>query len=261
MQIPVSFDVKGKAVRGIIHIPKSRIDSSPIIIMCYGINGNRVEQHRMSYLFGKEAEKRGICFFRFDYRGQGISDGEFYDVSMESRKEDVLESINFIKGCFHDENIKFALIGFSDGARIATGISVLTDQISSMVMWNPILSSNKIFNSTIKGVNNKSRFFREPLSGKIVTSFYGLYLDNNYMREIKEDNSLDNFINYKGSKFCIFGSDDKLTVDLRKYIELYLIENNKKDNIMIIKDARHLFGTTDWSNCVIDETLKWIVKN
>lgn len=46
MRIPFQINSGGKDVLGVMHIPNRQNDIPVVIIMCYGLNGNRTEQHR-----------------------------------------------------------------------------------------------------------------------------------------------------------------------------------------------------------------------
>ena len=42
MQIPIQIEVERTPVLGMLHIPENQAPGSPMILMCYGLNGNRV---------------------------------------------------------------------------------------------------------------------------------------------------------------------------------------------------------------------------
>lgn len=139
MQIPIHILKKSKCIAGIMHIPDVRVQGTPIVILCYGLNGNRVENERLLVKAGKEFMDAGIVFVRFDYIGLGVSDGEFWEVSNTSKVEDVLAVINYIKGCFQEETYNIFLLGFSDGAKIANIVANLSDEVKGLANWSPVL--------------------------------------------------------------------------------------------------------------------------
>ena len=40
MQIPIQIEVERTPVLGMLHIPENQAPGSPMILMCYGLNGN-----------------------------------------------------------------------------------------------------------------------------------------------------------------------------------------------------------------------------
>ncbi|GKX31028.1 hypothetical protein SH1V18_35080 [Vallitalea longa] len=255
MQIPVNIVIDGKNVMGILHVPQiyRNVESTPVIIMCYGLNGNRVEVHRMSVLLGRQAEKNGIYLLRFDYTGLGVSDGEFWETSIQKKVKDILSGIDFIRGCFHNENISLFLLGFSDGARIALNVSNKINDVSGLCMWSPVL----VPNSSYFRSRTKMKLFREPTSRSIVYKFFGLWMSTDYIREINSNNNRNEIFDFRGPSLCIFGGRDQLVKETKnKIISYNNLHNNPK--IVVIPEAKHMFGRSEWTDKVIIETINWV---
>jgi hypothetical protein len=255
MQVPVQIDVCGKAVLGILHVPKNALPGLPVLVMCYGFNGNRSEEHRMTVTAGRVCEEAGIHLLRLDYRGQGVSEGEFWEVSINTRVQDIISAVLFLNGCFGKDRPAYYFIGFSDGARIASSVALLYRETKGIILWNPIFSMDSGEHSS--GENGPApRIVREPSTGTFVYPMYGLWLNTNYLRELKQNSSYDNFVRFEGKKLCIFGSDDRYTIPVREKIQKD--KANLNTRIEIVDGAQHLFGSTQMSEQVIKTTLDWI---
>lgn len=255
MQIPVQFNSRGKNVLGVLHLADESPKNSPTVILCYGLNGNRVENHRMSVLFGRLAEVSEINFFRFDYRGLGVSDGEFWEMSISSKVEDVVSAINFIKGCTDNNKQQIILLGFSDGARVAMDVLKLCPNIDAVCMWNPIFFPLPISND----IKASLRLTREPRTKKIVFPFEGVWSGTKHLREQKEiGDVLGDYLSFKGPKMSLFGSKDSYTI----YGRQMLIEKNEeaeyKSKIITIENANHIFSHSSWVEEVLNNTISWI---
>ena len=101
MQIPIQIEVERTPVLGMLHIPENQAPGSPMILMCYGLNGNRVDNNRISVSLGVHAEKTGVILSRFDYRGLGISGGEFQQISLDTKMQDSIEMAQFLDACMN----------------------------------------------------------------------------------------------------------------------------------------------------------------
>lgn len=255
MQVPIQIDVCGKAVLGILHVPKRALPGLPVLIMCYGFNGNRSEEHRMTVMAGGVCEEAGMHLLRLDYRGHGVSEGEFWDVGINTRTQDILSAVSFLNGCFGKDIPGYYLIGFSDGARIASSVALEYKDIRGIILWNPIFSMNTQDSSpTANGA--VPRIVREPDTGTFVYPMYGLWLNTNYLRELSRNSSYDNFVEFQGRKLCIFGSEDRYTISVREKIENDKANSNM--GIEVVEGAKHLFGSTKLSEQVIKITTDWI---
>ena len=257
MQVPIQIDVFGQLVFGILHIPLKPLPNLSIIIMCYGFNGNRTEEHRMMVTAGSRCEEIGIFMARFDYRGHGISEGEFWETKLAYRIQDVLSIISFLEGCFQKDKPKFFLVGFSDGARIASVVANQQSNIHGLILWNPIFTTKPSKPSKPLDTSNASKkLIREPNSGTLVYPLFGLFVKADYLRELNTTSSYNDFLQFEGKKVCIFGSLDDYTVKIREQMEN---DENVNVDIKIVEGAKHLFGSTKTSEMVIQETLNWVM--
>ena len=139
MRVPFQINSINKSLLGIFHISENQCAKRIVLVMCYGLNGNRVEQHRMSVKFGEECEKKGVNLVRFDYTDVGVSEGCFEESRLSDRVQNVIDVILYVKGCFN-EAIDIYLIGFSDGAKIAANSMEQMPECKGVILWNPIIN-------------------------------------------------------------------------------------------------------------------------
>jgi len=256
MQIPVQTCVKGNMITGMLHVPAIRAKGTPVIIMCYGLNGDRVEIHRMSVIAARQAEEMGVVFLRFDYRGLGLSEGEFWSSSLESKTEDVLAMIDFVKGCFQMETTTLILLGFCDGGRIASRIAALRDDINGLIMWNPIFSA---LPAVFRSQGSEVRLMREPKTKEFVYPFFGLWMGTNYLREINTIMEMEELHGFKKPKLLIFAENDSYTRETRSSDFMDAFVKDPLIELLIIKNAKHLFNSINWTKQVIDNSLNWSI--
>ena len=174
------------------------------------------------------------------------------EVTLESRVKDVCSVVNFFKGCFNDNNLEITLIGFSDGARIASMVAN-TIGITNVILWNPIFETKNSSYSQKENGRKKNNMFRNVKNGKWSYQYYGLPVNINYLKELVEGNSLSCLINSSCSKFCIWGENDRFTKDTRN--ELIPIF----DKYEIIPLAGHLFFGKDNEELVFNNTINFIM--
>lgn len=257
MQIPVQIGVKGQAVLGMLHIPQKRAEGSPVILLCYGLDGKRAEVHRMATIAARQAESRGITMLRFDYRGLGLSDGEFWHTSISKKIEDTLAMIDFVTGCFQNERFALIPLGFSDGARIAAGLYKQRACISGLAFWSPV------FHSIAADFTDKknSRITRHPVTRELVYPFNGIWMGLEYLNEqTGMANAIHDCFGFKGPKLSCFGSADQHTGDTRRELESLVAQAANNWKVITIPGANHIFNRATWAETVIDQTLNWTIE-
>lgn len=87
------------------------------------------------------AQKHSLLALRFDYFGQGDSQGNFKDATIKTWIENGLDAIQYLKKI----GVKsLFLVGFDFGANIATHVAAqLTKEKIRLILVNPILDINK----------------------------------------------------------------------------------------------------------------------
>ena len=251
MNIPVQIPSRSQNLSAILSIPKTNYVDNPLVIMCYGLNGDRADIHRIAYNASIEFCEQGIACLRFDYRGQGVSDGDFIDTSMRSKVEDILNVINFIKGCYYNETCKIILLGFSDGAKIVSLVACKSSDVYGVLLWNPI------FHELKDGVDHAKvkRLAKVAGTNKLAMPFLGLWLGVEHLQDIKTVKSVHKLNDFDGYKIIITGSDDPYTEYIREY---HLSINQKNLLYDIVQGANHTFSSLQSSNQLISLTIRHV---
>ncbi|NLM10227.1 MAG: hypothetical protein GX213_05515 [Clostridiaceae bacterium] len=256
MRIPFQINSGGKDVLGVMHIPNRQNDIPVVIIMCYGLNGNRTEQHRMSVKLGEMCEVNSVNLVRFDYANVGVSEGDFFFSSISERVRNVIDIYNFVYGCFNRE-ISVYLIGFSDGAKIAIQAQEHIGYFSGLICWNPIIKVPYISESMDRNPSGPVKLKIHQKYKKPYKPLFGVCLNTGLIKEIERDNSVSKLSNL-GRTLFVFGEKDKYTKHIRAYFESRNLINT---NIVIIEGAGHLFNSPAYERQVNESTIKWILED
>lgn len=255
MEVPVNLLVRGKVLTGILNIPDKQPEIPVVVIMCYGFNGDRVEQHRMSVKIGRQAQEIGITFVRFDFRNQGLSEGSFDNFLFSEKEEDINEIIEFIKACFRRDDIRFFLIGFSNGCKVTIDtIFNNSEAIAGIVLWNPILQE---LTDEHNDAGDSRRLYKHPITEKPYKKFYSLRLNLKLLHELNQDSSMTRLKTIKKPILLVLSRDD---VSISNFTEVFeeSADLQKIAEILYIENTDHLFGDTYSENRVIAKTLEWV---
>lgn len=256
MEVPVSISIKNKSLYGLLNIPAIQPKTPIVLLMCYGFNGDRVEQHRMSVHLGRMSEQQGVTFARFDFRNQGVSDGCFDDFLFSEKHEDIRKIIEFIQCCYYCNPIKVYLVGFSNGCKVAIDACYEYEEVNGIVIWNPIL--HEITSEAKESSVENKRLYKHPETGQPYKKFSSLRLNMKLLYQINEDKSMSRLRDLKKPVLCVLSEDDDQIAAVRH--EIYNIKQKDSLSITTIKGTDHLFSDLYSSKFVMDTTLKWILE-
>ncbi len=101
-------------------------------IYCHPLFDERKCAHRFSYQLSRAFEKDNLQLERFDYHGTGESDGEFYDVTMDSLRNDLQRIVGGDRVC---------LIGTRFGATIAFDFCCQSESdVHALILIEPVVN-------------------------------------------------------------------------------------------------------------------------
>lgn len=135
---------------GIIHRPyrNKQPESKIAIVYAAPIFEEKLHSHRILVNFARFAAGNGISVLRFDYRGDGESDGLFEHASISSRISDISTAIGFVKREMNPS--KIFLLGLRFGATLSMLYPDVDGAVTSRVAWAPIIDPKKYFHDTLR---------------------------------------------------------------------------------------------------------------
>jgi uncharacterized protein len=253
MRIPIQIERNGGCLLGMFHLATYPAVGAPLLVVNYGLNGDRVDNHRLAVLLARRANLAGISVVRYDYAGCGVSSGEFPETSISSKVEDARAVLNFIKGCQEGPSRIF-LLGYSDGVRIVHQLVASMSGINGFVLWNPVVKSmTRTFRSSQK------RAVLEPTTRKLLFPLFGVYMGLNYLREANGDLDVHALLGHRVPKTIFFGTGDVHTLTFQQDLKPLLPEYPDVE-VQEINGANHLFNRTEWSESLVERTVGWILR-
>ena len=251
----ITFEVLNnrKRIMGIMHLPFCFSKTKTFVILCYGMNGNRVEANR---LFVKEADylkERGIAFVRFDFSGLGMSDGDFFEANLDTKVSDVVSVINYIRNCCMSETCRIVLMGISDGAKVINKIVLekKTD-VDDIILLNPVL----VIGENVNEGEIESRkkpvvpIVKHPVFGKQAILRVGQFFSPKHMKQCSVDQDIFDVTNK--NVVCFFSAKDDLSLPTRKKME------KVPCFIKEIDSCSHVFVECAAQHILFEETYKWL---
>jgi len=103
----------------VIHLPSSDAGPFPVVILCHGLGGSKVGRFRYPIQLSEHLAKNGIASIRFDFRGNGDSEGSFVETTPESCVEDLKSIIKWVSEEALFDTSRLGLFGRSFGGVVS----------------------------------------------------------------------------------------------------------------------------------------------
>lgn len=234
-------NVNGFCLRGLLDLP---LNASEIVVMLHGFTGNRTEHNGHFRTLSRMLSKEGIASLRFDYHGNGESDGEFKDFVFENAVDDARRIIKYASSI--EKIKKIDLLGFSMGGAIAE--IVVDDNISKLILWSAAgTMKNTAHNCYEKSMHlpNGNAFFS------------GFEFSKKFVDSIDTFDLYENAKNYHKEVLIIQGTEDKAVNP--ECAKIYH-QNFKNSYLHFIAGAGHGYDHVEEMQELYSETLKFIKK-
>ena len=98
----------------------------------------------------------------------------------------------------------------------------------------------------------------DPATKKLIFPLFGLYMGQDYLKEVNEDLDLTALLDRPVPKLFAFGTGDTHTLLFQR--ELGSIrEQTQNLSILEIPGANHIFNRVTWSTQLIEGTIDWVL--
>ena len=142
---PVVFtNRRGQKLFGVLHLPvKSR--RLTIAIMAHGFTDDKTGDNRLFVRFAREAARKGLAVFRFDFAGSGDSEGDFSNMTIQDEVEDLRGAIDFIHKLPEIDSSRVYLIGYSLGGAVSILQAADDLRVKGFIGWAPVSNLLAVF--------------------------------------------------------------------------------------------------------------------
>lgn len=167
----------GKELFGVIHYPEKQ--GSMGVLFCHPLFEEKLHVHRVLVDFSRLLASSGFAAMRFDYYGDGDSEGEFEESTVESRLIDISSALKFFehKTCIQ----RVALLGIRFGATLAAILAEKEGGVDALMLWAPVL----------KGYNYIQQLLRINLAEQVVVHRKVLYTRQELVKGLNEGRKIN----------------------------------------------------------------------
>lgn len=231
-------------LRGYLNLPT---DASEIVIMFHGFTGNKTEHGRMFKTISEALAEKSIATLRFDFFGNGESDGKFYEFTFNSLIEDAKMIVEYASDLKQIKKINF--LGYSMGGAIASHVACLMmDKISKLVLWSPAGNIKEII---------ENYYRRNPKLENGNADYLGFQISANLMESFKALEPYKGLDVFKNPVLVVHGKKD-LAVNC-EFGEKYSL-GFSDSNLQLIDNAGHGYDNFDARKELFDKTISFLTK-
>ena len=163
----------GQRLFSVLH----RVDTNAhrAVVMCAPLFDEKLWSHRVLVNFARFLAAQGVPVLRFDYFGDGESEGRFEDASVDTRVRDIHDGIEF---CLRETRAqRIHLVGLGYGATLALRATLeqRNPAVAAVVAWAPVIDGERYINDILRAhlsaqmlVHRKVIHDREALVGRIL---------------------------------------------------------------------------------------------
>ncbi len=217
---------------------------TPVVVMFHGFTGNHIEAHFIFARLSKALEKVGISSVRFDFRGSGNSDLPFEKMTLSTEISDALKVAEYTKRNF---NNSLGILGLSMGGTIAL-LTLSQINPDALCLWAPAAKNKEVFSKGIPSLPPDLNLF----------DVGGIRVSKEFAKEVLSFDAFSEAKKYKKPALIIHGTSDQ-AVPFEHSKEL--VKEFRKGNLIEIEGSDHVFSSYEWSERVIEETVKFFEKH
>jgi pimeloyl-ACP methyl ester carboxylesterase len=208
----------------------------PAVCFLHGFTGDKTEEGRLFVLAGRALADAGLHVLRFDYRGNGDSDGDFDDMTLVSTVEDARAALRFLRRAPGVDGKRIALVGLSLGSVVAQLIAA-RERAAALVLWATITRPGDVFTDELEAQAQARGF----ASGE------------EFQRQIREADPLMPLGMYRGRLLCVHGERD-FVAESQPQAALAVVPGI----LHVVHGADHAFGPPAAKREAIDVTLRFL---
>lgn len=146
-ETPLFVDQQGAQLFAIWHEPDGPTTRTPFVF-CHPFAEEKLWTQRVFVAFARRLAAEGHHVLRFDYRGNGDSDGRFEESSLTTALADTRRAIDYVRGRTGASVTN--LLGLRLGATVASLAAEEVEGIEQLILWSPIVDGARYMQEVLR---------------------------------------------------------------------------------------------------------------
>ena len=147
-ETPYFFECAGRQLFGVLHEPGSAAPKAGAVVFCHPLAEEKLWTHRVFVSFARELAAHGHTVLRLDLPGNGDSDGDFSESSVETAIAAIQCAVDELRG--RTGAATAMLLGLRFGATIASLVAERRDDIDGLILWAPVVDGERYMQELLR---------------------------------------------------------------------------------------------------------------
>jgi exosortase A-associated hydrolase 2 len=147
IETPFFFGSAEQRLFGVIHEPVGPTFKTPYVF-CHPFGEEKLWAHRVFVAYSRRLAAEGYLVLRFDYRGNGDSEGDFSDTSLAMALSDVRDAIAYVRARTGEPAVN--LLGLRLGATIASLVAETDGSVDELILWEPVVDGARYMQELLR---------------------------------------------------------------------------------------------------------------
>jgi len=266
----VSFMSEGSLIRGIIALPETELPDIPVVMLLHGFAG-----HMNDLIVGGTAESMygmtarilaeyGIASLRFDFRGSGLSEGDWRDTTFSGQIRDAISALSFLETFPEVDPSRIGVIGLSQGGLVAACVAARDRRVKSAVLWSAVAIPVHTYSALLGSDALETSLKVDPRTAIVANLSWGgtTTLRKEFFDELFTINPVAEIAHYPGSLMVVAGLTDAIVFP-QPQAGMLFIDYHWGEERIFVQDSGHIFDLFEGEENlreVIFETLEWLLE-
>lgn len=252
METPVTFQVHGTQVVGILHTPESAKGKTPAVLFLHGFTATKCESHRLFVKTARGLAKAGVTSLRFDFRGWGDSGGESEESSISTMVEDARFATNFLLAQPGVDTGRLGYIGMSTGGAAAALAAGHDPRVKSLALWNAVADGGQV----VKNMVTPQRVQSLASTGR--ADYNGNMIGQRFVQEFTVMQPATALAKRPIPTLLVqAGKDMSVHPSQVEIYERALQSKAVRVEKLLLAGADHILSSIAWEKDVIERSVKW----
>jgi len=253
-ETPITFRYHDQQLVGMIHTP-DRDEPSPAILMLHGFTGNRMEPHFLFVKMARRLAAAGYTAMRFDFRGSGESQGNFWEMTVPGEIDDARAALTGLRRHPAVDPGRVILLGLSMGGAVAASVAGEDPEIAGLILWSAVADFSDVTRS-IQPLPDDA----PPVLGPLPDGRFdlgGLLLGSAFRETLGQVQPLESVRRYAGPALIIHGTNDEAVSP--DHADRYLQAMGEGRAVRHwVQGADHVYSAHVWEEEAFAVTLDWL---